>query len=142
MLETGWYCFHFRSSVDFVSGAVQLRYSPHTYQNVEEAKESEPIVWNEEHIEDFVRKLGFLDTDGDSASQIRLFLHHNQVCGWMSGALLVQGVVYCLVSYIIGYVHACNSAQLDNSSSYGVTEVWCTCSFLTCMVFVVYICVC
>ena len=81
LLETGWYSFHFRSSVDCVSGAVQLKYFPHTYQNIDEAREAEPILWSEEQVEDFVRKLGFLDAEGDSAQLIRQFLHHNQVKG-------------------------------------------------------------
>lgn len=83
VLETGWYCFHFKSSVDCVSGAVQLKYFPHIYQNVEEAKEAEPYVWSVEQVEDFVRKLGFLDAEGDSAGQIRHFLHLNQVWDWV-----------------------------------------------------------
>jgi len=88
VLESGFYCFHFKSSVDFVSGAVQLKYFPHIYQNVKDAREEEPVVWNEEQIEDFVRKLGFLDSEGDSASQIRRFLHHNQVGGARLGISL------------------------------------------------------
>lgn len=83
VLDSGSFCFHFKSSVDCVSGALQLIYFPHIYQNVDELRETSPmsgtVVWNEDQIEDFVRKLGFLDAEGDAAGQIRLFLYLKQV---------------------------------------------------------------
>ena len=81
--ETGFYRFHFSSSIDYVSGSIQLVYTPHIYQNVGEVMDtpslSGMVVWNDEQISDFVRKLGFLDAEGDTASQIKHFVHLNQV---------------------------------------------------------------
>lgn len=83
VLETGFYRFHFSSSIDYVSGSVQLLYMPHIYQNVEELvvmpSLSGMVVWTDEQISDFVRKLGFLDAEGDTEWLIRQFLHLNQV---------------------------------------------------------------
>ena len=57
---------------------------PHLYQSVGEVMDtpslSGMVVWNDEQISDFVRKLGFLDAEGDTAFQIKQFLHLNQVC--------------------------------------------------------------
>ena len=84
-METGFYRFHFSSNIDHVSGLAQLVYTPHIYQNVEEAMEtpslSGMVVWTGEQIDDFVRKLGFLDAEGDTARSITQFLHLNQVSG-------------------------------------------------------------
>lgn len=86
VLETGFYRFHFSSSIDYVSGRVQLLYQPHLYQNVEEVMEmaslSGMIIWTDEQISDFVRKLGFLDAEGDTEWLIRQFLHLHQVSEW------------------------------------------------------------
>lgn len=82
VLESGFYRFHFSSSIDYVSGTVQLLYIPHTYQNLEEVTMpslSGMVVWTDEQISDFVRKLGFLDAEGDTEWHIRQFLHLNQV---------------------------------------------------------------
>ena len=35
--------------------------------------------WNSEHIADFVRKLGFLDTEREGGERIKLFIHLNSV---------------------------------------------------------------
>ena len=49
-------------------------------------KDSEAVVnmqhWNSEQISDFVRNLGFLDTEKDKAGgdKIKHFLHVNEVC--------------------------------------------------------------
>ena len=37
------------------------------------------VLWNEDQIEDFVRKLGFLDAEGDAANQIKCFICLKQV---------------------------------------------------------------
>lgn len=37
--------------------------------------------WNGEQISDFVRKLGFLDTEKEGGDTIKHFLHVNEVCG-------------------------------------------------------------
>ena len=80
ILESGFFRFHF---IDYVSGSVQLLYTPHLYQNTEEVMEmpslSGMVVWTDEQISDFVRKLGFLDAEGDTEWLIRQFLHLNQV---------------------------------------------------------------
>lgn len=43
-----------------------------------------PVVnvqhWNSEQISDFVRKLGFLDTEKEGGHDIKHFLHVNEVC--------------------------------------------------------------
>lgn len=36
--------------------------------------------WNSEQIGDFVRKLGFLDSEQDGGDKIKHFLHVNEVC--------------------------------------------------------------
>ena len=36
--------------------------------------------WNSEQIGDFVRKLGFLDTEKEGGDKIKNFLHVNEVC--------------------------------------------------------------
>ena len=36
--------------------------------------------WNSEQISDFVRKLGFLDTENEGGDKIKHFLHINEVC--------------------------------------------------------------
>lgn len=86
ILDTGFYRFHFSSSVDCVSGIIQLVYTPCIYQNVvSEAQVSgqsgndELVVWTGDQISDFVRKLGFLDTEGDTRNRIKHFLHLDQV---------------------------------------------------------------
>lgn len=83
VLETGFYKFHFSSSIDYVSGSIQLFYTPHIYQNVAEVSVmhslSGMVMWTAEQISDFVRKLGFLDAEGDTEWRIRQFLHLNQV---------------------------------------------------------------
>ena len=47
-------------------------------------KDSEAVVsmqcWNSEQIGDFVRKLGFLDTEKEGGDEIKHFLHVNEVC--------------------------------------------------------------
>ncbi len=64
---------------------MQLHYVPHSslYQNVGEVGVSPSLPtedrWNEEAIGDFVRKLGFLDSEGEAGTDISHFLHINQV---------------------------------------------------------------
>ena len=36
--------------------------------------------WNSEQISDFVRKLGFLDTENEGGDKVKHFLHINEVC--------------------------------------------------------------
>ena len=37
-------------------------------------------IWSGEQINDFVRKLGFLDTEKEGGDKIKNFLHINEVC--------------------------------------------------------------
>ena len=66
-----------------------LHYIPYSslYQNVGEVGDYPSIPtetqWNEEAIGDFVRKLGFLDAEGEVEYKINHFLHINQVIVWV-----------------------------------------------------------
>ena len=84
VMDTGYYQFTFPSA-DSVKAVIELIYVPHStrYQRVSEARE-EPTMptklkLNEEQISDFVRKLGFMDVEGDSQFLNNHFLHLNQV---------------------------------------------------------------
>jgi len=88
ILDSGFYRFHFSSCIDYVSGSIQLVYTPHVYQNLGEVQVtpslSEMVVWTDEQISDFVRKLGFLDAEGNTDKMIKQFLHLNQVGSTMT----------------------------------------------------------
>lgn len=83
-MDSGHYQFVFPSS-DSVKAVIELVYVPHStrYQNIGEVRDepSAPteIKLNEEQISDFVRKLGFMDAEGDSQRLNNQFLHLNQV---------------------------------------------------------------
>ena len=47
--------------------------------------------WNEEQINDFVQKLGFLDAEREGGDQIKHFLHINEV------RLIVLCTLYCAI---------------------------------------------
>ncbi len=89
--------------IDYVSGSVQLLYTPHIYQNLEEVTVmthslSGMVMWTGEQISDFVRKLGFLDAEGDTEWRISQFLHLNQVStghgsGWVGHVTCVAQAV-------------------------------------------------
>ena len=51
---------------------------PHSQPSSQE--DSEVQCWNSEQINDFVRKLGFLDTEKEGGDKIKHFLHINEVC--------------------------------------------------------------
>ena len=83
-MDSGFYQFVFPSA-DSVKAVVELVYAPHStrYQNVGEVRD-EPTVptqvkLNEDQISDFVRKLGFMDVEGDSHHLKNQFLHLSQV---------------------------------------------------------------
>lgn len=59
--------------------------------NVEESVKE--LVWNEELISDFVRRLGFLDADETVKGQFDRFLYLNQVS--LIGVVLALIVVLC-----------------------------------------------
>ena len=89
VLKTGRYLFLFCSNIKGVLATVELHYQPMALDYPETAGEAtttglqpEEIVhqkWNDEQINDFVRKLGFLDGEGAVGDQINRFLHLNQV---------------------------------------------------------------
>ncbi len=114
ILNSGYYTFVYSASStplksDF--GSIQLHYVPHSslYQNVGEVGVSPSLPtedrWNEEAIGDFVRKLGFLDSEGEAGSDISHFLHINQVhtCSDISHFLHINQVHTCHINQ----VHTC-----------------------------------
>ena len=88
VLNTGHYQFAYAAgSTEGVRGAMELIYRPLLSAYVEEAG---PLAvpgdlveqhWNREQINDFVRKLGFLDSEGAVGVRINHFLHLHQVGG-------------------------------------------------------------
>ena len=61
------------------SGALlNLEYSPSQHSSLKDPVNVQ--CWNSEHINDFVRKLGFLDTEKEGGYKIKHFLHINEVC--------------------------------------------------------------
>ena len=106
VLQSGYYSFVFRSTADSVSGTVELRYVPMAsiYQNVGELT-SDPGSASEqrlsdEQISDLVRKLGFLDGEGDVGYNINLFLHFNNVSAGVLAFLCwlyIYNIIYLCV---------------------------------------------
>lgn len=84
-MNTGCYHFIFNSTVMGIAATVELRYRPLAWSPSDvkdmSALDSEVVEqkWSDEHINDFVRKLGFLDAEGTVGDQINHFLHLNQV---------------------------------------------------------------
>ena len=66
-----------------MAGTVELHYEPVAmgYQGVALQHDGEVVQqkWNDEQINDFVRKLGFLDVEGAVGDKINQFLYLNQV---------------------------------------------------------------
>ena len=54
--------------------------------------------WNGEQISDFVRKLGFLDTEKEGGDTIKHFLHVNEVCGCCEWSRLREWTV-CMCTF-------------------------------------------
>ena len=84
IFETGIYTFQMSSSSELY---FQLEYVPSSKPAmISDSEESEAEVctqkemWTREQINDFVLKLGFLDTQGEGVSHIKHFLHINEVC--------------------------------------------------------------
>ena len=81
IIETGHYCFEMKH--DTGQWQMFLEYEPITLQlSAPSERAAEPTLekWNGEQIEDFVRKLGFLDKDKEEGRErITAFLHFNQV---------------------------------------------------------------
>jgi len=64
----------------------QMREHPRILSRLESRNDHEVEVrnvelWNSEQISDFVRKLGFLDTEKEGGDKIKHFLHVNEVSG-------------------------------------------------------------
>ena len=86
VFSTGYYQFVFGSTPTGVSPTIQLKYLPLASPSEAGGETGGPSAgdvveqkWNEKEIEDFVRKLGFLDAEGSDGNQINHFLHLNQV---------------------------------------------------------------
>ena len=76
IITTGNYLF--QTSDTSSSGAeLILEYRPYHSQPT---SQEEVQCWNSEQINDFVRKLGFLDTEKEGGDKIKHFLHINEVC--------------------------------------------------------------
>ena len=110
VLDTGYYQFVFGSTPTGVSPTIQLKYRPLTSLSevggetgVPSAEDVVEQKWNEEEIEDFVRKLGFLDAEGSDGDLINHFLHLNQV--WF----------VCVHVNLCMYMHVCVCAESMSS---------------------------
>ena len=106
VLGTGYYQFVFGSTPTGVSPTIQLKYLPLASLSEVGGETGVPSAgdvveqkWNEEEIEDFVRKLGFLDAEGSDGDLINHFLHLNQV--WF----------VCVHTYLCMYMHVCLCAE-------------------------------
>ena len=91
VMDTGYYQFVFPSA-DSVKAIVELIYVPHStrYLGVgEEPAVPTKLKLNEEQISDFVRKLGFMDVEGDSQFLNNQFLHLNQVNGMCNNCIAI-----------------------------------------------------
>ena len=58
------------------------QFPPHTLLTPIQPSSSDDNMqrWNNEQINDFVRKLGFLDSEKEGGNKIKDFLHVNEVC--------------------------------------------------------------
>ena len=61
------------------------QFPPHTLLTAIQPSSSDAMMfntqrWNNEQINDFVRKLGFLDSEKEGGNRIKDFLHVNEVC--------------------------------------------------------------
>ena len=117
VLSTGHYQFIFASASDGLEGAVELIYQPSLSVHGEEcpspsataASEVVSQQWSKEQINDFVGKLGFLDSEGGVGEQINRFLHLNQVrlaATWWS----IRRYLAMFVSK--GYVTICSTERM------------------------------
>lgn len=84
IIATGNYLFLAPNSNS--NGTVlKLEYSPYSYQFTSHSRNGHEAAtnmqcWNSEQISDFVRKLGFLDTEKAGGDKIKHFLHVSEVC--------------------------------------------------------------
>ena len=65
-----------------MAGTVELHYKPVAMGYHDVALQPGEVVqqkWNDDQINDFVRKLGFLDVEGAVGDKINQFLYLNQV---------------------------------------------------------------
>ena len=85
VLETGYYQFFLRLTPEGVQGSVELLYRRSVYTDEGACLQGRSSYmveqkWNEEQINDFVRKLGFLDAEVETGVKINQFLYLSQVC--------------------------------------------------------------
>ena len=89
-MDTGYYQFSLILTANGVQGNVELLYRRSVYSSGEVVEEGPNVTlsrssylvevkWNTDHINDFVRKLGFLDAEGETGTRIDHFLYLNQV---------------------------------------------------------------
>ena len=98
IINTGNYSFHLKEE----TGRWQmfLKYELTTLQlsasePAKEVGEARQEKWSSEQIEDFVRKLGFLDKDKEEGGgRITTFLHFNQASKSLERILLVLKLLY------------------------------------------------
>lgn len=89
IMETGYYQFSLHLTSDGVTGNVELLHQRSMYSSCEKGEEIKATMtrstymveqkWNNEEINDFVRKLGFLDVKGEMGAKIDHFIYVNQV---------------------------------------------------------------
>ena len=86
IMETGYYQFSLHLTSEGIEGNVELLHQCSVYSSDagdEGMGKSFCMVdqkWNDEHINHFMRKLGFLDLEGEMRAKINHFIYLNQVC--------------------------------------------------------------
>ena len=90
VMATGYYQFSLTLTSDGVKGNVELLYRRCVYSTGEMGDEGAVMMsssscmveqkWEDDRINDFVRKLGFLDVAGEMGAKIDHFLYLNHVC--------------------------------------------------------------
>lgn len=113
MLDTGYYQFSLILTSDGVQGSMELLYRRSVYCSMEPSEEGTSVLsrssylveqkWSEEQINDFVRKLGFLDAEGESGVKIGHFLYLSQVIHLCAFMLLSCSSAYVFVFTYVGH---------------------------------------
>ena len=107
MLDTGYYQFSLILTSDGVQGSMELLYRRSVYCSMEPGEEGTSVwsrssylveqKWSEEQINDFVRKLGFLDAEGETGVKIGYFLYLSQVLS-LSAFMLFSCLSACVLT--------------------------------------------
>lgn len=105
VLDTGYYQFSLILTSDGVQGSMELLYRRSVYCSMEVGEEGTSVLnrssylveqkWSEEQINDFVRKLGFLDAEGEAGVKIGHFLYLSQVLN-LPAFMLLSCLSACL----------------------------------------------